>query len=737
MKNDSAGKNTGAETKDIVIALAGNPNSGKTTVFNNLTGARQHVGNWPGVTVEKKEARLTRNGRNLRIVDLPGTYSLTAFSMEEIIARNYIVTEQPDVVINVVDASNLERNLYLTTQLMELGANVIVLLNMMDESEASGQKINIELLSKLLGAPVVPAVARLNKGPEQALEAAVEMTFCGAVCTGCGACGAAAGSKRQVRVTYGWEIEEEIEKIEAVLKAGGANSTGRNIRWTAVKLLENDVEERRTVGAMTNGKEIIDEAEKSRAHLASIYRDDVQNIITDQRYGFITGLIKETVFRPSVSKQTVTDKIDSVLLNRVLGLPVFLLIMLGMFLFVFAVGDYPTRLLGQFFAWLGGLVEAHSGGTIIGSLISDGLIGGVGGILAFVPNIMLLFLCIAVLEDSGYMSRAAFIMDRVMHVMGLHGKSFIPMLIGMGCNVPAIMATRMLENRKDRMVTMLIVPLVSCGARLPVYALLAGAFFPWRIWGAISAAGLAVFAVYVVGVLLAAAMARLLRWTVFRGPEAPFVMELPPYRKPALKSIIVHTWERTWMYIRKAGTIVLALTALIWFAMTFPVYPGSAKYEKMMPAAVESGDAKRVASLHSELAENKLEYSIAGRMAIAISPVMKPIGFDPRVTVALISGLAAKEVIVTTLGTSYSIEETGGDSPSLRDAVKNDPKFNPLTAAAIMLFTLTSIPCAATLAAIKKETDSWRWPAFSAAYQLILAWGLCFLLYNAGRALGF
>jgi ferrous iron transport protein B len=714
-------KNT---SKEITIALAGNPNSGKTTVFNNLTGARQHVGNWPGVTVEKKEATLDHQGRRLRVVDLPGSYSLSAYSEEEVITRKYIVGEHPDVVVDVVDASNLERNLYLTIQLIELEANVLLLLNMVDVAESMGQKLDLKLLSTLLGVPVVSAVARTKQGMDELLDTVLLVSEGGS-------------PAKRIKIPYGREIEEEIEKLETVIGNTGMAMEGIPARWLAVKLLENDTQAIMDLAALPGAAELAIEADSSRAHIAMIFREDAESVIAGQRYGFIVGLLRETVTRPITDQPTITDKIDRILVNRALGLPIFALFMFLTFTIVFTLGDPPTRWLGFAFGRLGAVLAAHIGGTLFGSLIIDGVIGGVGGVVAFLPNIMLLFLAIAILEDSGYMARAAFIMDRVMHVMGLHGKSFIPMLVGMGCSVPAVMATRMLENRKDRFVTMLVVPLVSCGARLPVYILLAGAFFPGRLMGWLSAAGIAVFAVYAVGILLAVLIARVLRSTLFRGPESPFVMELPPYRTPGVKSILIHTWERAWMYVRKAGTVVLALTILMWFAMTFPVYPGARDMDARIAAAHERGNASATdITFEKRSAAEKLEYSFAGRFARFIEPAMKPIGFNQKATIAVISGLAAKEVIVTTLGTTYSLGGAGGRNESLREAIRGDRSFSPLFAVVLMLFTLTSVPCIATLAMIKRETNSWGWPLFSAAYHFALAWVLCFIVYSAGRALG-
>lgn len=735
---------------EITVALAGNPNSGKTSVFNSLTGARQHVGNWPGVTVEKKEGHAARNGRRIRVVDLPGTYSLSAFSTEEIVARDYILNEKPHVVVDVVDASSLERNLYLAVQLIELETeNLLIALNMFDVAESMGMKINIELLAELLGAPVVATVARKDRGMDDLLDAAV---------------GLADGrlKNKGIKVSYGREIEEEIEKLESALRGSAPGGGGGACRRLAVKLLEGDRVIRKVVSEWQHGGAVLAEAERSRAHIASIYGEEAETVITERRYGFINGLIKEVLVKAPAERRTVSDRIDSVLVNRWLGLPVFAFFMFAAFTLTFALGDPPMRWLAAVFERLGAAAQGVLGDTLAGSLVVDGVIGGVGGVVVFLPNIMLLFLAIAVLEDTGYMARAAFIMDRVMHVMGLHGKSFIPMLMGIGCSVPAVMSTRMLESRKDRLVTMLVVPLVSCGARLPVYVLLAGAFFPGRFpWG-LRVAGVAVFAMYAIGILVAVVMARVFRSTVFRGPDSPFVMELPTYRLPTLKSLLIHAWERAWCYLRKAGTIVLALTVVVWALMTFPgTFPGQRKYMKRLDesraavaatASARGGDGigarldpkskeykaiyAPVAALEREVAEKKLEYSFAGRFGRFVEPVVRPIGFDWRIAVSLFSGLAAKEVVVTTMGTFYSLDEKGAQTRTLQEALRADPSFNPLKAATFMLFVLLSVPCVATLAVIKRESGSWVWPLFSAGYHLTLAWVVCFIVWHAGLAAG-
>ena len=721
---------------NVTVALAGNPNSGKTTVFNNLTGARQHVGNWPGVTVEKKEGHFQKNGCDIKVVDLPGTYSLTAYSLEEIIARDFVVKDNPDVVMNIVDASNLERNLYLAVQMIELGANVMIVLNMTDVADSRGMKINVALLSELLGVPVIPAVAARNKGMIEITESMLGMTQ-----------GKPRG--KEITISYGKEVEKEIAKLVNIIEEGGALIQDYKPRWLAVKLLEGDKVMTAAVADAPGSGNIAHAVEQSRDRIRNILGDEPETIIADRRYGFISGLAREVVTRPLVDRRTLSDKIDSVVTNRALGLPIFLVLMWLTFQLTFTLGTPPMDWIDAGFAWLGGQAGALLGDSLAGSLVVDGIIGGVGGVLIFLPNILLLFLAIALLEDTGYMARAAFIMDRVMHKAGLHGKSFIPMLIGFGCNVPAIMATRTLENRRDRLVTILVAPLMSCGARLPVYILLAGAFFPART------AGHVIFSMYLIGIGFAIIMAKLFRRFLVTGPSTPFVMELPPYRLPMAKSVIIHMWERGWLYVKKAGTVILSIALIMWFLMAVPLtFPGQHALEADLKAAaaragqqaresnVEPGsDAYQklyapAAAIENEIAGKQIENSIAGRIGHAIEPVFKPLGFDWKMDISIIAAFAAKEIVVSTLGTIYSIGAADETSEGLREQLRKDPVFNPLVAYVLMLFTLLTVPCMATVAVIKRETNSWTWPLFSIAYQSALAWVICFIVYQAGRASG-
>ncbi|MGI5819885.1 MAG: ferrous iron transport protein B [Armatimonadota bacterium] len=684
------------ESPHIDIALAGNPNAGKTTVFNAITGARQHVGNYPGVTVEKKEGMRRVGDSAVHVVDLPGTYSLTAYSLEEVVARNYVIDEEPDVVIDVVDASNLERNLYLTTQFIELGVPVVVCLNMLDVAESMGRTIDVELLSELLGVPVVATVASKGTGVEELLRTAIEVAREGR------------GPAKQVR--YGRELESHIaEMTELIDRAGGL--PGAPSRWVAIKLLEDDDEVRGDVGReIAGGEELLGRVERVREHLEVVIGDDAELALADRRYGFINGACAEAITRSAEDAVDWSERIDRVVTSRVLGIPIFLLLMWAMFELVFRLGAPPMEWLESGFGWLGAQAATVIPEGPLQSLVVDGIIGGVGGVLVFVPQIMLLFLAIALLEDSGYMSRAAFVVDKLMHHIGLHGKSFIPMLIGFGCTVPAIMATRTLESRRDRLTTMLVTPLMSCGARLPVYVLLAGAFFAPQV------AGKVIFSVYLLGVLVAILMARVFRSTILRGPLTPFVMELPPYRTPTVTGTLLHMWERAWCYIRKAGTVILAASIIIWALLTYP----------KPPADVDL------------MGEPEIAYTVAGRLGKVIEPAIEPLGFDWKIGISLTAGLAAKEVVVSTLATTYSIEETEETGTrAVTQALADDPVFSPLVAYALMVFVLLYIPCVASVVVLWREAGSWKWAAFAVAYTVALAWLMAFIVYQGGVLLGF
>jgi ferrous iron transport protein B len=679
----------------ITVALAGNPNSGKSSLFNLLTGARQHVGNYPGVTVEKKEGYCTHEGWEIAIVDLPGIYSLTAYSTEEIVARHFLLEDKPDVVVDVVDASNIERNLYLGTQLMEMSPPMVFAFNMADLAKRRGLVFDLEQLSRLLEARIVPTVGNKGEGRTQLLDAIVRT--------------AREGRKPRVhQVQYGDEIEEELGRVEGAVSRWEGPLAGKyGSRWLAVKLLEQDEE----IVAKVGHKEVLDAVDRSVRHLRGIFRDEPEIVMADRRYGFISGACQETIRNSVERRHDASDMIDAVVTNRILGLPIFLLLMYAVFWLTFTLGKYPMAGLEWLVGSLGTSVSGlwpQASDNWLRSLLVDGVIAGVGGVVVFLPNILLLFLAIALLEDTGYMARAAFVMDRVMHKIGLHGKSFIPMLIGFGCSVPAIMATRILENRRNRLTTILVIPLMSCGARLTIYSLMIPAFFAphWR--------GPVMWLIYLVGILLAVACARLLRLTIFRGETTPFVMELPPYRMPTLKSILIHMWQRGWMFLKKAGTMILSVSVVLWVLASFP------KPKAGELAGLTEGQSRQVA----------LEHSVMGRVGRFIEPAIQPLGFDWKIGTALIGATAAKEVFVSQLSIVYA---TGSedDTEALRE--KLQANYTPLVGFCIMLFCLISAPCSATLAMTRQEAGSWRWAAFQFIGLTTLAYGITFIVFQLGR----
>ncbi len=704
--------------QEITIALAGNPNSGKTTIFNNMTGARQHVGNYSGVTVERKEGSLKHKDYDIKVIDLPGTYSLTAYSPDEVVARNVIIEEKPDVVVNVVDASNLERNLYLTTQLKELGVPVVVAMNMTDMAEARGMTFDYQLLSQLLGVEIVRTVGTKNMGTRELLDAVIKA-----------ASGRSEIPEKQVR--YSNELEEEISNVQGLIagKSTAAIEAAPCVdsllsetsdylnRWLALKLIENDKDVLKKIESLRGSEKILEQVEKSQDHLRKIVGEDPELLVVDGRYAFIRGACQEALTYTQEDRISITEKIDKILLNRVLGLPIFLGIMWLLFQLTFTIGSPPMEWIDSGFTVLGEWISNHMTEGLVQSLIVDGIIGGVGGVVIFLPNIILLFMGIAFLEDTGYMSRAAFVMDKIMHRVGLHGKSFIPMLIGFGCTIPAILATRTLENNRDRLVTMLVSPLMSCGARLPVYTLLIAAFFHESV------AGNVLFSIYLIGIILALMMAKVLKKWVLPGESEPFVMELPAYRLPTLKSVLIHMWERSWLYLKKAGTIILAASIVLWMLFTFPMV---------------DAQGNKIASPSLQM-----EQSYAGQVGHAIEPIIAPLGFDWRTGVALVAGFAAKEVVVSTMGTLYSIEdsealadEEEGSVKSFADQAREQSGYTPLSAYVLMLFILIYVPCMATVGVLKRETNGWKWPAFMVGYTLVLAWVVCFVVYQGGLWLG-
>ena len=725
--------------KKIIIALAGNPNSGKTTIFNNLTGANQRVGNYGGVTVETKEGSLRYGPYKIHVTDLPGTYSLTAYSIEEIVARDFIIHEQPDVIVDIVDGSNLERNLYLTMQLRELGAPLVVALNMADEMKKKGITVELDKISQDLGAPVIPTVGTRKKGMKKLLDAIVEV---------------ATGQRQKPdapAIHYGEEIDEELTKIAQPIcdfaeRLRRENAPPRQYlclstspQWVALKLLENDKEVLRVLSDSEVEKLVQDQVERSRRHLTAIFGEEPEIIIAEQRYGYVRGICREVVKQTAEARMDRSARIDRVLTNRLLGLPIFAVLMYLTFWIVFTVGAIPMGwievgigfvLQKMDLLWPAGRAE------FLKSLLADGVIAGVGNVIVFLPNIIILFMAITLLEDTGYMARAAFIMDRLMKWVGLHGKSFIPMLTGFGCTVPAIMGTRVLDNRRDRLTTMMVLPLMSCGARFPIYALIIPAFFPPRYRAT------AMYAIYLVGIALAIVVARLLRSTLFKGETSPFVMELPPYRIPTVRAVLIHTWQRSRMYLRKAGTIILALSIVMWFLTSYPTMP----QEKQQEYAA------------AELAEAQVGYSFAGRLGHGLEPALKPLGFDWKIGTALVGAFAAKEVFVAQLGIVYAIEETGSleeelaasgtseESSGSRAGEGNESKldtlrghlragYSPLVGFCIMLFCLIATPCMATVAVTRREAGGWRWALLQFGGLTAAAYVLTLIMYQVGTVL--
>ena len=788
-----------AENGQIRIALAGNPNCGKTTMFNNITGAKQHVGNYPGVTVEKKEGHTNFDGHELLFIDLPGTYSLTARSLDELVARNVIVNDNPDVIVNVLDASNLERNLYLAAQLLELEKPMVIALNMADVAEEMGIKYDLKKMAEMTGATIVSTVGRTNIGTKDLLEATISV--------------AASQKAPGVTINYGDLLEGKISELVEELKQAG--TVTYPLRWIAIKLLEKDADVIGKVMRFDNTEAVIQKAEAIREEIKD--QVDLDVVFQEYRHRFAVEVYNKCLTQAPTQLETRSDRYDKILTHRILGLPIFMVVMWLLFNFVNTVGAIPQGWIEDGFTALQAWVVTVIPEGQLQSLISDGIIAGVGAVLSFVPLILLLFLGISFLEDTGYMARAAFVIDRVMRACGLHGKSFIPLLLGFGCSVPSVMGARILDNYKDRMVTILITPFMSCSARLPVYTLFAAAFFPPE-W-----AGTVVFGVYALGIVFGIVFAKIFRKYLFAGEAEPFVMELPPYHLPTLKATLTHMFERGIMYLKKAGTFILAASILVWFITTYPmdveyskdydalhdqvaqtyemkdaetlahfgittdeqkdqvneivdnmkstVQDATAQAEAAQEAApeIEVEDDSEAPELFNDIkdenkdlfpaawamyknsanldAENdkldkeqaseKLEQSYAASFGKAINPVLEPLGFDWKMGVSLVAGLAAKEVVVSTLGTIYAV---GGDTDhpqALTDYLQNDPHFTPLIALTLMLFILIYPPCIAALAVIKRETGSWKWMLFMFFYENAFAWIACFIFYNIGRALGF
>ena len=678
----------------IKAALVGNPNSGKTSLFNLASGAHEHVGNYGGVTVDSKIGRLYHKDYTIELVDLPGTYSLSAYTPEERYVRNYLVEEQPDVVINVVGASALERNLYLTTELMDMEVPMVIALNMYDELEQSGSKFDYPALSKMIGIPIVPTVAKRGEGIPELLDEVIKKYE-------------GEDKKEPVRIPYGRVLERAIELMERELADVDVSHLHLPLRYLCIKLLEGDKEIEEMIGGLPKCDAIRARRDKERAYIDKLLREDAESAFANARYGFIEGALKET-FTPKINIHDTTRILDAIVTNKYIGFPIFFLFMWLMFEATFRLGEYPMQGIEWLVGAAGNFIRSHMADGPLKDLLIEGIIGGVGGVIVFLPNIVILYLFIAFMEDSGYMARAAFIMDKVMHKMGLHGKSFIPLLMGFGCNVPAILSTRTIESRNSRMITMLIVPFMSCSARLPVYLLFAGTFFGRY-------AGLVLLGLYMTGILIAVVSARLFRRFLFKEEDTPFVMELPPYRLPTFKSVMIHMWDRAYQYLKKIGGPILIASIIIWFLGYFP----------------------QNSSIPEQRVAEHQEHSYIGQIGKCIEPVMRPLGFDWKISVSLLSGMAAKEIVISTMGVLYA-----GDSENqttLQERLLTEthadgtPVFTPLVVIGFLLFVLIYFPCIATIAAIKEESGSWKWALFSVLYSTGLAWLIAFLVHWIGN----
>ena len=711
--------------RTINVALVGNPNCGKTSLFNIASGAHEHVGNYSGVTVDAKEGFFDFQGYHFRIVDLPGTYSLSAYTPEELYVRKHIIEETPDVIINVADSSNLERNFYLTTQLIDMNVRMVIALNMYDELESSGNKLDYIKLSQLIGVPMIPTVCRRGEGIDQLFHVIIGIYEGGDFLSQKGEIRSEIledlrdwhktyvpdhefgshkeeedarprGYMRHIHINHGPELERSIEEVKKAISQNEDIRHKYSTRFLSIKLLENDKEIENFISTLPNGKEIIAIRNKETLRIRKVMNEDSEQAITDAKYGFITGALKETFTDNHLEKEQTTRVIDSIVTHRIWGYPIFFLFLYIMFEGTFVLGDYPMQGIEWLVDQLGNLIRNNMAEGPLKDLLIDGIIGGVGGVIVFLPNILILYFFISILEDSGYMARAAFIMDKIMHRMGLHGKSFIPLIMGFGCNVPAIMATRTIEDRKSRLITMLVNPLMSCSARLPIYLVMIGAFFP-------NCASFMLLCIYTAGILLAVIMARIFSKFLVKGEDSPFVMELPPYRMPTSKSIMRHTWEKGAQYLKKMGGIIMIASIIIWF---LGYYPQHDAYENV-----------------AEQQEN----SYIGQIGKAIEPVIKPLGFDWKVGIGLISGVGAKELVVSTLGVLYTNE---GDVENVN--LSNRIPITPLVALAYMLFVLIYFPCIATFAAIKQESGSWKWAIFTAGYTTGLAWLVAFTVFQIG-----
>ena len=698
--------------KVIKVALVGNPNCGKTSLFNMASGSHEHVGNYSGVTVDAKEGTFEHGGYKFILVDLPGTYSLSAYSPEELYVRRNLIDDMPDVVVNVVDASNLQRNLYLTTQLIDMNLRVIMALNMYDELIAKGDKLDIKQLGYLLGMPVVPTVSRNGDGITALFDTVVQIYE-----------NSDPHIARHIHINHGAELEATIDRVKALIQSNIDIRSRYSTRYLTIKYLENDEEVEKIVESLPNRDEIIAARFEENKRIHELLNSSVESALVDAKYAFVQGALAEThePYKGKRMRNTITDRIDYFVTNRWLAFPIFVFLLYLVFNGTFVIGEYPMRWIEWLVQNFGAFVSSFMAEGWLKDLIVDGIIGGVGSVLVFLPNIMLLYMFISLLEDSGYMARAAFIMDRMMHKIGLHGKSFIPMVMGFGCNVPAVMATRTIESQKSRLITMLIIPLMSCAGRMPVYILIAGAFFPHH-------AGVVLLGLYALGIILAIIAAKVMS-RFFKDDDLPFVMELPPYRIPTGKSILRHTWEKGKQYLQKMSGIILICSVAMWFLSYFPNHDAYTDHHQQQ------------------------EHSFIGYVGKTIEPVLEPLGFDWRMGVGIIAGVGAKELVISTLGVMYADEEPIDVPAAGADVQADDPvedsqssgdtrlqkalvrSVSPAAGLAYMVFILLYFPCIATFVAIKRESGQWKWAIFTAVYTIVLAWTAAFITYNIASML--
>ena len=718
----------GEKGRKINVVLVGNPNSGKTTLYNFASGSHERVGNYGGVTVDAREATFRKSDYTFKVVDLPGTYSITEYTPEELFVRTYISEKNPDIVINVIDASNLERNLYLTTQLIDMNIKVVIALNMSDELEKKGDILDYVALGKMIGIPIIPTIASKGKGINDLFDKIIEVYE------------DKDSIVRHIHINYGNTIENAIAKIQPLIKQNKDIADKFSSRYISIKLLEADKTTLNQLSNCSNIEKIKTQLESEIRKLEKEYQEKSSTVITDAKYGFIAGALKETLKLNTEQKKEKKRNIDDILTNRYLGFPVFIFFMWLMFQTTFTVGSYPMVLIDSGVSWLGELIKNSMDNGPLRDLLVDGIIGGVGGVIIFLPNILILFFFISFMEDSGYMARASFIMDRLMHKIGLHGKSFIPLLMGFGCNVPAVMATRTLENKKDRLLTMMIIPFMSCSARLPVYVLLISAFFPHN-------QGLVLVAIYLIGVVIAVLVALAMKKLLFAKQDVPFVMELPPYRIPTLKNTSIHMWHKGVQYLKKMGTVILFASIFIWALGYFPQnVEYSTDYDQQIERLTSTNDipvhlkTKQIEQLELAKESEHQEKSYIGMVGHFIEPVIRPLGFDWKIGVSIVTGLAAKEIVVSTMGVLYQAN-TDDASNSLQSKLqeqihqkgelKGKKVFTPLVAFGFMLFVLIYFPCVAVIAAIKKESDI-KWAAFTMFYTTAIAWIVTFIVYQIG-----